>query len=112
VFGLQARNVARDLVLVENLPYLRQKARQFAGELRPLLGGIGKVQQLLANQVIEGALHAETPLDSFRRLALLDPDLLESDGHSWSIYRRRTGMAIVAAKFSTNHTDRLRQKFD
>lgn len=39
LFGLQARNVARDFVLVENLPYLRQKARQFAGELRPLLGG-------------------------------------------------------------------------
>ena len=49
-----------------------------------------KFDQLLANQVVERALHAEAPLDSFRRLALLDPDLLESDGHSPSIYRRPT----------------------
>jgi hypothetical protein len=68
--------------LVEDPPHLRQEAGQLPGELRPLFGSVGKVQQLLTDQLVKRALHAEAPLDSLRRLALLDPDLLESDGHS------------------------------
>jgi hypothetical protein len=42
---------------------------------------MGEVQQLLAYQIVERALRAETPLDSLGRHALLDPDLLESNAH-------------------------------
>jgi len=86
--GFQARDVPGDLVLVEDLPYLRQEARQLPGELGVVFSCIREIQELLANQVIEGALHTEAPLDSLRRFALLDPDLLESDAHSRPIYRR------------------------
>jgi hypothetical protein len=68
--------------LVEDPPHFRQEARQLPGELGVLFSCIGEIQQLLANQVVKRALHAEAPLDSLRRLALLDPDLLESDAHS------------------------------
>jgi hypothetical protein len=51
LFGLRTRNVASDLVLVEDPPHLCQEARQLAGELEPLVGRFGEVQQLLANQV-------------------------------------------------------------
>src|ERR1051326_4625454 len=54
----------------------------------PLFGCVREIQQLLTNQVVKRALHAEAFLDSLRRLALLDPNLLESDAHSRPIYRR------------------------
>ena len=59
-------------------------------EVGSLFGCVGETQQLLANQVVKQvkrALHAEASLDSLRRLALLDPDLLESNAHPQTIYR-------------------------
>ena len=75
--GLQARNIAGDLVLVEDTPHLRQEAWQFTGELGSLFGCLGEIQQFLANQVIKRALRAESSLDVLRRPALIDPNLFE-----------------------------------
>lgn len=75
---LLARDISRNLILIEHLPDGSKKSRQFPSELRLALGLLRKHHQLFANEVVERALGAEAPPDSLRCSALLDPDLLES----------------------------------
>ena len=80
--GLPRGYVAGDFVLIEDLPDRRQELRELSRERRIVSRWAGERSQLLANQVVEGALRAETQPDRPRCLGLLNPDLFEShDGN-------------------------------
>jgi hypothetical protein len=74
---LQATEITGKLVGVKDVPDRGLKAGKLGGKLRILLCRIGKVHELLPDEIVERALDAESPLDAASRPALLYPDLLE-----------------------------------
>ena len=76
---LQATQITGQLVGIEEVPHRSLKPWKLSGKLRIPLCRIGKVYELLAEQIVEGALDAESPFDTASRPALLYPDLVELD---------------------------------
>jgi len=74
---LKARYIAAKLKGIENLPHRRLKARELGSELRVLVCCTSEVQQLLADQIIQRVLDAETLTNRVGSRALLLPDLVK-----------------------------------
>ncbi len=75
--GLQAGNVASDFVSIKDTRDGREKPRQLSCKLRIDFASLRELNELLANQVVEGIPSAKALLDPSRGLTLLDPNLME-----------------------------------
>jgi hypothetical protein len=93
--------VTGDFVRIEDLPDRRQEPRELSGERRVVPRGGGERSQLLADQVVEGALRAKTSPDGSCGLGLLDPDLLESHGGNISADSTNRNLAEAVPGLTT-----------
>lgn len=75
---------------MEHFPRGGLKPWQLGGKLGMLLGDLSEGQQLLADQIVQGILHAEAPPDGAGGLALLSPNLVAVHEGSYSAVVRRS----------------------
>ena len=76
VLRVELRHVADELCFREDLGDLLDKQRELGGEVRLGLRPVGKHQELLANQILKGALQPPSLLDGPGSPALLVPDFM------------------------------------
>ncbi|MGA8294041.1 MAG: hypothetical protein WB820_16425 [Rhodoplanes sp.] len=84
LFVFDSGKMRRDLLGREHLPDRRHETRQLLREGAMLGRRFGKVQQLLADEIIECRLESVTLLDGASGLALLHPELVKFAGLSHS----------------------------
>lgn len=84
LFVFDTGKMRRDLLGRIHLPDRRHETRQLLREGAMLGRRFGKVQQLLANEIIECRLESVTLLDGASGLALLYPELVKFAGLSHS----------------------------
>lgn len=62
---------------LEDLFDLSIERRDLCSKIRIFLGSVQVIQELLANEILQGADGPKLVLDPFRRFALLDSDLVQ-----------------------------------
>ena len=86
--GIERLGLTSRLQILSQLPSLEDRldpadeGRDLSPELGVGFGGFEEVQELLADEVVEGILSAELGLDLAGRFALLDPDFAELSSSS------------------------------
>jgi hypothetical protein len=73
---LKPRHVPPYLFRRKHASHLCDKPRQFSAELGMSGGSVGKIQQLLADDIVERGLEPEAQFDRLGRFALLNPDFV------------------------------------